>query len=233
MSRENELPGWSFHRFALFVTGDGERAFLPRLFRTLEAERHCHFRVVHQLRQRSPIHSKAKKLEMVGRGKLIPDKDEDIGLKARKYLAEGDDFIVLFDDLERSRSEEANAVYARYRLAFDVMLGPLRREARASVYFLVNMLEAYYFADAPAVNAVVGTNLSDFEGDVETIPHPKNELKKITAALGSGTIFDEIEHGREILERLDVAKVPLTARNMPLAEDGVRLVFSGDGSSPD
>ena len=36
--------------------------------------------------------------------------------------------------------------------------------------FLANMLEAYYFADTRAVNKVAGTNLSDFAGDVETIP---------------------------------------------------------------
>jgi hypothetical protein len=69
---------WRFYRFALFVTGDGERDFLPSLFRPLERGGHCHFRVVHQIGQRRPIHSKARKQEMVGRGKLIPDKDEEI-----------------------------------------------------------------------------------------------------------------------------------------------------------
>ena len=220
MSQENHLSGWSFHRFALFVTGDGERDFLPRLYRPLEAEGHCHFRVVHQLGQRSPIRSRARQLEMVGRGKKIPDKDEDIGLKARKYFAEGYNFIVLIDDLEQDRAEEASAVYDRYRAAFDVMLSPLQLQARASVHFLVNMLEAYYFADAPAVNAVLGTNLADFEGDVEAISHPKSDLKKIAAALGPGVSFDEIEHGREILERLDIAKVlsrPETCRSLRTA----------------
>jgi hypothetical protein len=91
---------WPFYRFALFVTGDGERAFLPSLFRPLERGGHCHFRVVHQISQRRPIHSRARKQEMVGRGKLIPDKDEEIGLKARKYLQEGYNFVVLIDDLE-------------------------------------------------------------------------------------------------------------------------------------
>jgi len=217
MSRISEVSGWSFDRFALFVTGDGERVFLPRLFRTLEEEGHCHFRVVHQLGQRSPIRSRTRQLEMVGRGKRIPDKDEGIGLKARKHFAEGYNFVVLIDDLEPDRAEEAGAVYDRYRAAFDVMLSPLQLQSRASVHFLVNMLEAYYFADAPAVNAALGTSLADFDGDVETIPHPKNELKRITAARGRGARFDEIEHGREILERLDVAKVlsrPETCRSL-------------------
>jgi len=111
---------------------------------------------------------------MVGRGEIIPDKDEDIGLKARKFLGEGHDFILLIDDLEHDRAEEAEEVYARYRAALDVMLTPRGLESRASVHFLVNMLEAYYFADATAVNSVLGTDLEDFDGDVETIPHPKN-----------------------------------------------------------
>lgn len=72
---------------------------------------------------------------------------------------------------------------------------------------LFNMLEAYYFADAAAVNAVLGTELADFEGDVETIPHPKNQLKAIVAAQGRDVRFDEVEHGRAILQRLDVPKV--------------------------
>ena len=48
---------------------------------------------------------------------------------------------------------------------------------QASVHFLVNMLEAYYFADTQAVNAVLGTDLDDFEGDVETIRNPKSEVE--------------------------------------------------------
>ena len=51
-------------------------------------------------------------------------------------------------------------------------------ECPASVHFLVNMLEAYYFAHAAATNGVLGTELEDFEGDVESIRHPKNDLKK-------------------------------------------------------
>jgi hypothetical protein len=84
MSGGGETSSWSFYKFALFVTGDGERDFLPELFRPLVAGGHCYFKAVHQLGQRSPRRPKAKPLNMVGRGKMIPDKDEDIGLKARK-----------------------------------------------------------------------------------------------------------------------------------------------------
>lgn len=217
MSSEGDTSGWKFYRFALFVTGDGERDFLPGLFRPLVAAGHCTFRVVHQLGQRSPIRSKIRQQRMVGRGKIIPDKDEDIGLKARKFLGEGHNFILLIDDLEHDRAEEAEEVYARYRAALDVMLTPRGLESRASVHFLVNMLEAYYFADATAVNSVLGTDLEDFDGDVETIPHPKNMLKRIVAALGPDRSFDEVVDGRAIVQQFDVIKVlsrPETCRSL-------------------
>jgi len=44
-------------------------------------------------------------------------------------------------------------------------------------------------------------DLADFEGNVETIPNPKRELK------GLGPGFDEREHGRQIVERLNVPHV--------------------------
>jgi hypothetical protein len=92
-----------------------------------------------------------------------------------------------------------------------MILGPEGLSHRASVHFLVNMLEAYYFAHADAVNAVLGTQLADFAGDVETIRHPKNELKRHHPG------FDEIDHGRAILERLDVPHIlsnPETCRSL-------------------
>ena len=72
-----------------------------------------------------------------------------------------------------------------------------------SVHFLVYMLEAYYFADAQAINAVLGTTLEDYQGDVETIRHPKGDLKELYRDRG----FDQKEHGGKILQQLDVEKV--------------------------
>jgi len=70
-----------------------------------------------------------------------------------------------------------------------------------SVHFLVNMLEAYYFAHAQAINDVMGASWTDYGGDVETIGHPKGELKKHLDT------FDEIEHGQQIVQRLDVPHI--------------------------
>jgi hypothetical protein len=138
---------------------------------------------------------------MVGSGKKIPNKDAvRIGFPARDHLLKDPcTYILLLDDLEYDRTDRAPQIFDKYRNVLDTIL--LDQKHRASVHFLVNMLEAYYFADAATVNAVLGTSLNDYEGDVETIPHPKNDLKQIYSG------FKEKEHGGQILDRLNVEKV--------------------------
>ena len=63
------------------------------------------------------------------------------------------------------------------------------------------MLEAYYFADAQAVNPVLGTEIRDYEGDVETIRNPKSDFRKLYRG------FDEIRHGKRIVDGLRVSYV--------------------------
>ena len=192
---------WRFFRFGLIVTGQGEEEFLPTLFRSLEATGRCHFKVIRRIGQRSPIQSSRRQLRMLGSGKRIPDRDAvEIGLPSRRFLSSDDRFVLLIDDLEEGRSTDIQQIFDRYRLALDTML-TANQAHRASVHFLVNMLEAYYFADAQAVNAVLGTDLVDFDGDVETIPNPKRNLKNLWRE------FDEREHGRQIVERLNVPHV--------------------------
>ena len=206
MMRKSELTvptgdqGWRFHHFGLIVTGKTEEKCLPKLFRSLAATRKCTFKVIRRIDQLDPIRSHRRRLEMVVSGKTIPNKDEqDIGFPARRFLSSETDFVTLVDDLEASRAGEITQVFDRYRLALDTIL---RDQAhRASVHFLVNMLEAYYFADAQAVNGVLGTQIEDYEGDVETIRHPKGRLKQLHRG------FDEVEHGCQILDKLRAAHV--------------------------
>lgn len=133
---------------------------------------------------------------MIGSGKRIPDRDAtDIGLPARDFLSSEYSFVVLVDDLEARRSGDIRQVFDRYRLALDEVLRP-NQIGRASVHFLVNMLEAYYFADAQALNQVLGTEIGDYEGDVETIRNPKSKLRGLYQG------FNEIMHGRRIVEGL-------------------------------
>ncbi len=194
-------PTWSFFRIVLLVTGKGEGRFLPRLFRSLEAGGDCFFQVGYRIKQLRPRTSK-KPLKGVGKGDQLPSDDENLGLIARGYLRNGYDYVILVDDLEHDFRDKAEAVVRRYRTALDTMREPDGLSPLASVHFLVNMLEAYYFAGAAAINAVLGTEMADFEGDVETIRHPKNDLKRLHPG------FDEIEHGGAIIERLDVPRVP-------------------------
>jgi hypothetical protein len=194
----NEPPCFFFH-FGLIVTGKGERNHLPKLFKSLTKSRICTFQVIDFIGQRSPISDK-KKLEMVGRGQKIANKDEEIGFLARRYLSVNRcAYVLLVDDLEYDRRNQAQQVFDRYRQVLDTILK--QDKHRASVHFLVNMLEAYYFAGAVAINKVLGTSLSDHPGDVETIRHPKNDLKKLHPG------FDEVENGGSILDCLNVEHV--------------------------
>ena len=193
---------WKFFRLGLIVTGRGEEKFLPDFFRSLAETGRCRFEVIRRIGQRSPIESKKRLLKMVGTGKKIPDKDaKEIGFPARRYLAKDATFVILVDDLEADRASQATEVYQRYRKALDTILFSESQKRRASVHFLVNMLEAYYFADAKAINAVLGTNLEDHRDDVETIRHPKSDLKR------HHPDFDEVEHGEAIVANLDLPHV--------------------------
>lgn len=197
-SNRDNASQWRFVYFGLIVTGKGEREFLPDLFRSLAATGRCTFKVIRRIGQRGPITSPKRKLRMLGSNKEVPDRDaSEIGLPARGFLSSHDRYVLLVDDLEADRSEAIREVFGRYRAALDAVLNE-EQSRRVAVHFFVNMLEAYYFADTRAVNEVLGTELADFAGDVESIRHPKNELKELSHG------FDEREHGRQIVKRLDV-----------------------------
>jgi hypothetical protein len=193
---------WRFVKFGLIVTGDTEAKHLPQLFASLTKLGNCYFEVIRQIGQRSPITSSRRKLKMVGSGQTIANKDEtEIGSPVRQYLSKGADrYVLLVDDLERDRIEQASEVFNRYRLALDTMLSP-QQKYQASVHFLVNMLEAYYFADPETVNSILGTSLEEYDGDIEDIPHPKNKLKLHYEG------FDEVTHGGQILACLNTERV--------------------------
>ncbi len=189
-----------FFHFGLIVTGKTEREHLPKLFKSLMASGTCSFKVIGFIGQRAPITSARRKLEIVGSGKTIPSKDAtQIGFPARRYLDNNQcHIVVLIDDLERHRRVQAQQVFDRYRQALDTIL-TTEQARRAAVHFLVNMLEAYYFADANAVNIALGLDppLQDHAGDVETIRNPKSKLKMLCPE------FDEIEDGGKILAYID------------------------------
>lgn len=199
----------TFVRFGLIVTGEGEARFLPELFKLfhrLASRPPCTFQVIRRIGQRSQ-RSVRNQLVMAGSGKQLPDRDmNEIGLPARFYLQEHGDhaYVILIDDLEWGRKEGHREHFERYGQALDHGLGTPALRRRAAVFFLVMMLEAYYFGDPAMLCAelridALPQDLSDV--DVETIRHPKHELKRLRPG------FDEIVDGQRLVGRLDVANV--------------------------
>ncbi len=194
-----------FFRFGLIVTGEGEAEFLPKLFRSIMAAANCTFIVIRKSEQLSPITSERRLIKMVGRNEIIPPTDElQYGIPTRLFLQKyPNSFVLVIDDLEGARREQVNAVFNRYRLALNQMLEKFGLSQRASVHFLVNMLEAYYFAHADAVNVAAEAEIlaQDHAEDVENIGHPKNQMKQIWHG------FDEVQHGSVVLDELDLHHV--------------------------
>ena len=203
-----------FVRFHLLVTGKGERDFIGRLLGAVVEGHAAAFMRPEFVGQWTTGQQSRKELKVTGTLKHIPTEFErKVTLQTAQWLRKDPDcFVLLIDDLEHSRAPAAQEVFAYYRSALDKALGedddPKRR---ASVHFLVNMLEAYYFAHPEAVNQVLGTSLTEPTDDVEKIRHPKNDLKNLRVG------FDEREHGEEIVVQLDLDKVlddPETCRSL-------------------
>ena len=194
-----EHPQCAYFHFGLIVTGETEEQHLPKLFTSLMATRICTFKVIWRVGQLDAITSE-ERLKALGNRKDIPSKEAKIGLVARRYIKIDDcHFVLLIDDLEYDRRDQAQQVFDRYRTALDTVLDTLKH--RASVHFLVNMLEAYYFADVRAIKTVFGNSLADYEGDVETIRNPKSDLRELYPS------FSEIDDGGRILDQIDIEHV--------------------------
>ncbi len=195
---------WFHARFGLIVTGKGERQFLPKLFNDLQRSGICSFDVIRRVEQLRPITSPGRRLQIAN--KSLPTRDEEIGFCARNHLNRGTySYVLLIDDLEHSWRQQIDTVFSRYRTAFDRILGDHRE--RASVHFLVNMLEAYYFADVQAIAEALNLDslLPEHDGDVEEIRNPKSDLRQQLLAFGIN--FDEIEHGEKIAGRLRLTRI--------------------------
>jgi hypothetical protein len=197
-------PWYSGFEFGLIVTGETETEHLPSLFKNLTKTGICTFKIIRRIGQLSPRTSlKKHTLSIIGTNKKdLTQNQQKIGCVARSYLLENScRYVLLVDDLEKDRVSKALQVFQVYREALDLVL--LEQRKRASVHFLVNMIEAYYFADSHAINIALGlvTPLQDYPEDVEKIPHPKNEFKKLYPG------FDEKEDGGKILKLLRVEHI--------------------------
>jgi len=138
---------------------------------------------------------------MTRTGKRIPNIDfEQISAPARRYLHDNKcSRIILIDDLEWSDQWEPGQIFERYRAALDAGL-PDALRYRASVHFLVRMLEAYFFAHPDALNNALDLTppIMQYDGDVEAIRNPKSELRQLFPD------YNERHHAGLILDRLDL-----------------------------
>ena len=109
--------GQAPYQFGLIVTGKGEETFLPRLFRPLIETGQCRFKVIQRIGQRSPVKIDSKRhAKMAISNQKIPDKDEEIGISARRFFKEfPEGFVLLLDDLEYDRAPMKRAIFQRYR----------------------------------------------------------------------------------------------------------------------
>lgn len=140
---------------------------------------------------------------MVGRRghKITSRAEEEISFPARRCLrGHPDRILVLLDDLEHDRRDQVDYLYELYRGALDHLLDESEK-SRAAVHFLVNMLEAYFFADPGALKRALGLDLEAHDGDVEGIRNPKSLLKKHFPG------YSERDHGGKVLRELDLHQV--------------------------
>lgn len=196
-------PTWQFVTFGLLVTGRGEEVFAANMFRALEASHHCHFETIGRVPQLSPVTSSVRAVKIAGSGRMLPSKDvERIGLPARGFLRKGENRrVVLVDDLEYDRRPTASGVWERYRNALDQALNGIEEKSKAAVHFFVNMVEAYFLADAQSTNSALGTSLPSQAEDVESVRNPKGTLKRAYPG------YDEIEHGVQVVDAIDMDRI--------------------------
>lgn len=203
------MSGWRQIHLRLFVTGEGEEAFLATFFRQLR-----HFEsgdVIITADYAFPqitVATSAKKLAK--HGKEVLEKIDKAAVKKIRplLLTSTEHYAVLVDDLETERRFLAESQFNFYQEQIHRILDARPEiKNRFSVHFFVNMIEAYYFKHPEVANEVCGTLLDEHPGDVENIRHPKNRLKDLVSKLDRGQKFDEVVHGAAIAKKLDLPKV--------------------------
>ena len=205
----------SYFKILPIVTGKGEEIFLPQFLCRLLDTGKCCFVSPRKIGQLSP-RSTNRRLEMVQAGKQITNRQEEIGLAARRFLAQDPShLVILVDDLE-DRCDEIKGVFELYRSSLDVMLQE-DQKSNASVHFLVPMVEAYFFADVTTLNEILDTAIEEIDGDPEAIKNPKASLKRAVKAIDGSKKFDEKNHGLAIAKKIDLLEVlsnPETCRSL-------------------
>ncbi len=214
MTNANSDDSPAFFNILPIVTGEGEELFIDSFLRSLMDTGKCCFVKARRVGQLTP-RTAQRRLQMIQSGKLLTNRQEELGLIARRFLSGGEDrLVILVDDLE-AREPQLQDVFDMYRTALNSMLDSLGFSDRASVQFMVRMVEAYYFNDVHSINEVLDLDIQDEDDDPELLTHPKAKLKQLCNAAGRS--FDEKCDGFAIAKRLDLPKVlsnPSTCKSL-------------------
>lgn len=187
------IPAW----VGRIVQGFGQPV-RPRLLRTSERPRE-------RIRKRGGLAEPVRKhLEIV----------QTIGTLRRPYS------LLVIDDLEHDDRAHATPGLQYWR---NLLQGfAAQRDVSVGVHFLVNMLEAYFFAQASKINEhyrernQIELSLRDHLGDVENLPSPKGTLKD-HIAVHRGCGYSETDDGVQISRRVDLKVVlqdPMKCRSL-------------------
>ena len=193
---------WTYFTIGVWVTGEGEQKFMPAFLRELSGTGRCSV-VVQQRIGQLTARGQKRKLKMVGKGQHVSTRQEDIALRIRGFLQASDlNLALLVDDLEKRSVAEA---YTIYREPIDRVTPDENMRKRASVNFLVPMVEAYFLADAEAVKQSIGVTVPALGQDPETVSGPKGKLK--TYCKEASVDYNEKEHGEKLAGAIDLQKV--------------------------
>lgn len=214
----NGSTDWPQYRFGLIVTGEAEEKGISGLFKSLTMTGLCSFSVIcriHQSRKSTNLINKSLPVARVVRTikpetRPEPDKDElEISYPAKKFLngtkPNERRFVILLDDLEHDRLNDMKEIFEHLLFILRKAMNDEQR-TRASVHFLVMMMEAYFFADAAALKKILNLDREDYKEDVEMIRNPKSDFKDILSSC-NGISYKETEHGVSLLKAVNIEKV--------------------------
>ncbi len=222
--------------FGLLVTGKLEeggreggraQASLADLFRPIRNTGLCDLKVALRFNQWVP--EKKEPPLTVRRSpepKSLPTFKQEIALKVRGWLENGQNrFLIFIDDGERARAATIGEVFADYRSTITALL-PEAQHPRVAVHFLVNMIEAYYFADPERASEALGWSIPRIGGDPEEIRNPYSDLIEAAGRLGKD-YGKKRETGERVLARIRLEEILKNPEHCGWLRAAVRwLVFS-------
>jgi hypothetical protein len=202
------MPAYREIYIRIYVTGESEEACLETFFHALCDHTDekgdfskIHFKVVERFQQFPAKPSTKTKIKDASR-------EEELGIRIRADLRrqqqlKRDAYVIILDDLEWDRREAFAILLERYLKAYEVL--PAQNRWRGSAFYLIMMLEAYFWADLEATSKTLQIELTKQAGDPEAIRHPKNDLNAEIRSHSKNTCsYKEIDDSLAIARAIDL-----------------------------